>query len=542
MLEAIAAAFVAMGADAGENIVRLTALCGEVMRADAAVYFRIEGDSLFAVARWGLPGDFAPVVSVERGCLMDFRGAPDALHRRGEGAGETPLPAGGWCADSGFQACTARLVSAEGLELGLLCVLYKGDAAKVTAAEALMALVAGATAVEERRLRAEREKKKLGDALRQSMKMEAIGLLVGGIAHDFNNCLTTICGNAEMLVRREELMDEVRGEAEEIAKSGRYAASLTRQLLAFSRKQSVDPVVFDLNAVLADLAKMLRRTVGERVELVLDPAAGPAKVRADVGQIEQVVMNLAVNARDAMPDGGRLTIRVLSVEDGPKPESRRGPFVMMEVSDTGAGIEPAVMDRLFEPFFTTKDPGKGTGLGLATVQGIVLQNGGAVAADSEAGRGARFRVWLPAVTDAATAGSAAVTPETFPLAAKRVLFVEDEAPVRSLVSRILRNAGMVVIEASSGDAALALERGERRADIVVTDIVMPGISGYELARRLREEDPGLPVVFVSGYADEETLNAAATTPNACVLMKPFTPSELVRRVRRTLADAARPRG
>lgn len=526
----IGAAFLAMGADPTTNIVRLTVLCAEVLGSDAAVYYRLDGGKLFAVARWGLPDDFPVVAEPAAAHMEDIRAHPDAVHR---GDGGCP----------GFRACAARLVRPEGAESGLLRVLYREPHAPAPTDDALMGLIAGALAVEERRLAAEREKKRLSEALRQSMKMEAVGLLVGGVAHDFNNSLTSICGNAEILRRREGLPPEAREEAEEIAKAGRYAAALTRQLLAFSRKAPVDPVVFDLNGVLADLHKMLSRTVGERVQVELTPLPEPAMVRADVGQIEQVVMNLSVNARDAMPDGGKLAIRVETIEVAEKTappgiRAKPGRYVVLSVADTGVGIPAEVRARLFEPFFTTKDPGKGTGLGLATVQGIVLQNDGAVTVESEPGHGAEFRVWLPSAAAPQAAGAAKGPAEEASLAGKRVLLVEDEAPVRSLLARILRNAGVEVIEEISGDSAAIRAPLNAAPDALVTDIVMPGISGYELARRLRERHPTLPIVFISGYADEETLDAASGCPNATVLMKPFSPSELVRRVRRALAGPA----
>jgi signal transduction histidine kinase/CheY-like chemotaxis protein len=521
VIDVIGAAFLAMGADPSENIAKLTALCGTALRADAAAYYRVGGDSLFAVARWGLPDEFPTVASAT-------------------------LPWDPAWAGLGFAACAGRVVAADGRELGLIRALYRKERVADANDDAVLALVAGALAVEERRLGAEREKEKLSQALRQSMKMEAIGLLVGGISHDFNNSLTAICGNADLLRRRADLSPEAREETEEIAKAGQYASALTRQLLAFSRKQSVEPVVFDLNAVLSDLYKMLSRTVGERVRLELTPLPGVASVRADVSQIEQVVMNLAVNARDAMPEGGRLSIRVESVVVDPlvapaELRGKSGRHIVLVVADSGTGIAPQVMERLFEPFFTTKDPGKGTGLGLATVHGIVLQNGGVVTVDSRPGCGAEFRVWLPAVEGHIAAPSRTTVPEEAPLAGMRVLFVEDEAPVRSLVGRVLRNAGVEIFEASCAEEALRLAAGSPAPDLLVTDIVMPGMSGYELARTLRVAAPDLPVVFISGYADEETLSSASSSPNSTVLMKPFTPSELVRRIRRTLADGDRPR-
>jgi len=519
LLGRVAETVLALGPDAYENIGRLTRLCGELLQADAAVYYRRQGDTLFAVGRWELPASFDVVLAGDRACPD-----PERL------------------AASGFRGSVGRDAAADGAVEGRLCALYLAPRRPGPLDESILKLAAGAIAVEERRLRAELERRRLAEELRQASKMEAIGQLVGGIAHDFNNSLTSICGNAEILRARTDLAPEAREGIEEVSRAGRYASSLTRQLLAFSRKQVLDPVVFDLNTTVVELSKMLKRVVGEHIALELEPDPSLDCVRADVGQIEQVVMNLALNARDAMPQGGRLTIRTraLMLAGDALPaalKERPGRYVVLSVSDTGAGMTREVKARLFEPFFTTKEVGKGTGLGLSTVYGIVHQSEGAIGVDSEPGKGSEFRVYLPAVAGAAPAPARAAAPAEGG-AGCAVLLVEDEAPVRTIVGRVLAAASFRMSEANGGAQALRLIEAGAACDVLITDIVMPEMSGFELAQKVRARRPDVPVLFMSGYSDEETLKSVAACPNSGVLMKPFSPSELVRRVRRTLAAAS----
>ena len=383
----------------------------------------------------------------------------------------------------------------------------------------------------------------LEDQLRQAQKMEAVGRLAGGIAHDFNNILTAILGTCALMQRELPPGSAAREDVDEIERSASRAAGLTRQLLAYSRRQVLQPEVLDLNAVVEDLDRMLRRLIGEDIELVTTLGADLGRVLADRGQIEQVVLNLAVNARDAMPRGGRLTIETAEARDDPAPAGGATPHrVMLAISDTGVGMSDEVRSHLFEPFFTTKEVGKGTGLGLATVYGIVRQSGGSIAVESAPGRGSTFRVFLPRVDDTAFGPAA---PESGPAEpglggqpgrapAAHILLAEDEPRVRALTQRVLEAQGYRVLAAADGAAALELASGrDVRVDLLVTDVVMPGMSGPDLARRLRETRPGVPVLYMSGYADQGLAHEAAATGGA-FLSKPFETEALERLVRQAL--------
>ncbi len=375
------------------------------------------------------------------------------------------------------------------------------------------------------------ERQRLEEQLRQAQKMEAVGSLAGGIAHDFNNLLAVILSCGSFL--RDSLQDsDPRCEdVAEIIRAGQRAADLTRQLLAYSRRQVLSPVTFDLNAVLDDAEKLLRRLIGEDMELVVVRAPALAPVRADPGQLQQVILNLAVNARDAMPGGGRLTIETQNVTLS----APFGGWVMLSVSDTGTGMDAQTVSRLFEPFFTTKGLGKGTGLGLATAYGIVKQSGGDICVDSSPGKGTTFRVYLPRATDdeaqreePAPNGDAAGGAET-------VLLVEDEPAVRALAARALEGCGYHVLQTGSPANAVELcRRYDGPIDLLLTDVVMPGMSGPELAARATALRPQARVLFMSGYADHPAAREDAVEMDVPFLQKPFTPQSLTRRVREVL--------
>jgi CheY-like chemotaxis protein len=362
-----------------------------------------------------------------------------------------------------------------------------------------------------------------------------VGLLAGGIAHDFNNLLTVINGTAELAAEGLPPRDPLRAALSDIRHAGDTAAGLTRQLLAFGRRQVLQPTVVDLNAVVDDVARMIRRVIGEDIELVIEAAPGLGSVRADRGQIEQVIVNLAVNARDAMPGGGRLVLATRDVAlDGAQARGlslRAGPHVELTVRDTGVGMDAGTVEHVFEPFFTTKPVGHGTGLGLSTAYGIVRQSGGAIAVESEPGRGSAFRVLLPRITDdeagPATADSAPGRGGT-----ETVMVVEDEELVRRLAATSLRELGYHVLEAADGAEALRLlERHGGPVDLLVTDVVMPGMGGPELARRLAMSRPRMRVIHTSGSADGAELGIGSTTP---FLAKPYSMAALARKVREAL--------
>jgi PAS domain S-box-containing protein len=385
---------------------------------------------------------------------------------------------------------------------------------------------------------------RLEEQLRQAQKMEAIGQLAGGVAHDFNNLLTVISGNCELLLCGTPADDPRRGSLADIRSASERAASLTRQLLAFSRKQILEPRLVDVHEVVTGIEKMLRRLIGEDMDLQTDLAADPSWVKVDPGQLEQVVMNLVVNARDAMPRGGRITIRTrnaapaasVDLEEAGEPERR--PRVVIAISDTGSGIPPEVKPHLFEPFFTTKAPGKGTGLGLATVYGIVKQSGGDLVVESEPGKGATFTVALPSQDSPRRTRGASGSHRALPRGTETVLVVEDEDAVRRIVKIALETTGYRVIEARNGTEALEAARTHAGAiHMVVTDVVMPEMSGRELAERITKDFPGLRILYMSGYMDDAVVRHGIVEAGVAFLQKPFSPLALARKVREMLDSA-----
>jgi PAS domain S-box-containing protein len=392
------------------------------------------------------------------------------------------------------------------------------------------------------------ERSRLEEQLAKAQKMDSIGRLAGGVAHDFNNMLTAILGNVEFAQLTVPTDAPIRGELEEIEKAARRAAELTRQLLTFARHQVVQPKVLDVNELTRGADKLLRRLLGEDVELVTLLASDLAAVRIDPGQLEQVIVNLAVNARDAMPNGGRLTIETRNIAlDSEYAASHAnavpGEYVQLAVSDTGHGMTRETLSRLFEPFFTTKGPGQGTGLGLAICYGIVRQAGGNIWAYSEPGQGTTFKVHLPKVDAPAEPLTGEEHDTAPPRGRETILLVEDEDQIREIASRALRAQGYTVIVAANGEEAIAFAR-DRAADIdlVVTDIVLPLVGGREVATRIRRERPGMPVIYMSGYTRGVIPDPELLGPGTLFLSKPFTPSELARRVRELLDRGGLPAG
>jgi two-component system, cell cycle sensor histidine kinase and response regulator CckA len=391
------------------------------------------------------------------------------------------------------------------------------------------------------------EHKRLEAQLRQAQKMEAVGRLAGGIAHDFNNLLAVIMGHSDLIKGVLRKGDALAHDVEQIRRASERAATLTRQLLAFSRRQFLQPQVIDVNTLVGNLATMLRRLIGEHVqlELRLDPDAG--RVSADPGQIEQVVMNLTVNARDAMPQGGRVVLETAAVVldqafVSTHPGSTGGAHVCLSIHDTGCGMGPEVLSHLFEPFFTTKEPGRGTGLGLSTVYGIVKQHRGYIGVTSEPGHGSTFGVYLPRVETKSAAERTTPREPLRPGGRETVLFVEDEVALRDLMHRVLTKGGYTVLVAGDGLEALALVQDHTRPiDLVVTDVIMPRMSGPELATRLRARDPEIRLLYVSGYTADQLRSAQTDLgADATLLPKPFTSDGLLRKVREVL-DRPRPR-
>ena len=367
--------------------------------------------------------------------------------------------------------------------------------------------------------------------------MEAFGKLAGGVAHDFNNLLTVIGGFNEVVMSELAPNDPKREYVEEIARAANRAGTLTSQLLAFSRQQKLQPRVFNLNEVLREMSKMLGRLIGEDIRMRIEEGAGLGNVKADVGQIEQVLMNLAVNARDAMPGGGTITMSTrnvtLPVPNAPA-NLEPGDYVLMEVKDTGMGMSPEIQARIFEPFFTTKAPGQGTGLGLATCYGIVNQSGGEIAVQSRPGAGTTFQIFLPRAYEDLKSYDIPLGPGDLPTGHQTILVVEDELPVRVIIRSILQRLKYTVLEAANGAEAMRilLTQGSKPVEVLITDLVMPEMGGKELARRTRSIFPDIRIIFTSGYpvaVNEEALAGSV------FLQKPFSPKTLAEAVRTAMS-------
>jgi signal transduction histidine kinase/CheY-like chemotaxis protein len=402
-----------------------------------------------------------------------------------------------------------------------------------------MAAALAAVAIENvRMLEREREREQ---RLRQSQKMEAVGRLAGGIAHDFNNLLTAIIGYSQFIQMRLAEEDPLIREVEEIQKASHRAAALTRQLLAFSRKQVLQPKVIDLNTVVSDMEKMLGRLIGEDIELISFPDPELGRVKADPSQVEQVLLNLVVNARDAMPRGGKLIIQTANVVlDESYARTRLGSiapgrFVMLAVTDTGSGMDRETMSHIFEPFFTTKEQGKGTGLGLSTVYGIVTQSGGDVSVESERTRGTTFKVYLPRVEEAGDQAHAGAAGAGKARPAETVLLVEDEEIVYRLLHEVLEMNGYDVLGANDAREAIAIcERHAGRIHLMLTDVVMPRLSGRELAERVAPLRPDMKVLYMSGHTDDAIVHYGVIEAGMAFIQKPFSPNALALKVREVL--------
>ena len=384
------------------------------------------------------------------------------------------------------------------------------------------------------------ERRHLELQLRQSQKMEAVGRLAGGVAHDFNNLLMVIKGHTELMLNTLSPSDPLARKIGQIDRSADRATTLTRQLLAFSRLQVLQPQVINLNSVVEEMGKLLPRLIGEDIELILRPNQKVGTIRADASQMEQVIMNLAVNARDAMPGGGKLLIETSNCDldqayTSSHPLMKPGSYVLLDVTDTGTGMDEETQAHIFEPFFTTKEKGKGTGLGLATVYGIVKQSGGFIWVYSELGKGTSFKIYLPRLDEAEVrAGTPKISAE-IPVGTETVLLSEDEQDVREIAREFLESGGYKVIEAKNGQEAVELAAKHRgQIDLLVTDMVMPGMTGQDLAVRLQQEHPGLAVVFMSGYSEHAATEMANADPSVRLMTKPFSRSAILRTVREIL--------
>lgn len=444
-----------------------------------------------------------------------------------------------------------RAIQEKGVDLPLIVV-----SGRIKDTEIVAALKAGAAdhltrrnlmrlnAAVERELRAagmRRDRNRLEEQFRQAQKMEAVGRLAGGVAHDFNNLLTVITGYSDMLLASRDLKDSQRTALEEIRRSAERGGALTHQLLAFSRRQPLEPRMVRINDLILQIEKLLRRLIGEDIELVTIPAAPHDVVEADPGRLEQVIMNLVVNARDAMPNGGKLTIETGSVQLSESFSAKQlgvapGSYLVISVTDTGVGMDEDTQSHLFEPFFTTKNPGRGTGLGLATAYGIIRQSGGAIRIWSQLGRGTTARIYLPPAEAKTPARPESAAANAGPLTGvEAILVVEDEARVRKLIVDVLTARGYRVLEATRGDDALRISRTHTGGiDLAVVDVVMPEISGPDFVRQLTRLRPDVRVLYISGYTDEAIVHHGIPESGAAFLQKPFLPDALARKVREVL--------
>ena len=529
---------------------RVAEACGRLFDAESAAFRLRDGEDLQVCGTWGTAQDLMPSPALKVGesltGIVAATGEPLIVDDPGNDPRLIPLHRERY-RQAGIRAFLGVPVKVDERVVGVLTIRITREgsfsAGDVEIARAFAAQAA--IALENSRLYEEtqsalRELSQTRDQLVQSQKMEAIGQLAGGVAHDFNNLLTVIIGRSQLFLARVAVGDPGRRDVEMVNRAAERAASLTRQLLAFSRKQVLKPEPLDLNALVGGLAPMLRRLIGEHIDLVIAPGGDLGQVMADPGQIEQVVMNLVVNARDAMPDGGTMRVQTEHAQLGATRahlEGRipPGDYVAVQVQDAGSGMDPATIARIFEPFFTTKEPGKGTGLGLSTVYGIVNQSGGHIGVDSAPGRGTTFTIYLPRT--ALPVPSPARGRETVGMVggSETILLVEDEDEVRQLARDVLESCGYTVL--ATGDPREALTIADRRGgeiDLLVTDMVMPTIRGSALAARLRRQLPALPLLYVSGYTDEMATPGGKIEPPAPLLQKPFTPPALARAVRDVL--------
>ncbi|MBD3266267.1 response regulator, partial [bacterium] len=388
--------------------------------------------------------------------------------------------------------------------------------------------------------RHEQERANLEEQLQQSQKMEAIGTLAGGVAHDFNNILMTILGNSQMVLENLKKEDPIREEIQQIYQAGERATSLTSQLLAFSRKQVIHPQIMGLDTKIQELEKMLQRILGEDIDMSITCETGVSPIKADPGQIDQVIMNLAVNARDAMPLGGQFRIEARNVHlDRSLADTHldlsAGDYVLLSISDTGSGIPKEIQYKIFEPFFTTKQKGKGTGLGLSTVYGIVKQNGGSITVYSEGSKGATFKLYFPRATQTKVTGKEPSQSARDDSGTETILVIEDEEMVRSYVRRALTKKGYQVLTAGYYREALdAFNQAPTPVDLVLTDVILPHKSGKEISDKLLAMNPSMKIIFMSGYTDDEILRHNILHAQANYIQKPFAPADLLKIVRDVL--------
>jgi signal transduction histidine kinase len=537
----------------GSLLASIAEACGRLLGSDAVGIRLVEGDELVLAAAWGDAKQIMAEPRVKFGEAVSGRVAASGealVISDPEHDARLAPPDRARCRGLGYRAWLAAPVTMGERLVGVLSILTKQsagfsreDLATVTAFASQAAVTLDNARLYQQVQRAYDELSRTQNQLTQSQKMEAVGRLAGGVAHDFNNLLLVIMGQAHFLLNVPADGDGVRRRAAEIQDAADRAATLTRQLLAFSRRQILRPEVLDLNALVSDATKMLKRLIGEDISLDTVPAVTVGSVRADPGQIEQALMNLVVNARDAMPQGGAITIETADAELDEDfvrrhPGAQPGPYMRVSVSDTGCGMSAEIQSRVFEPFFTTKEPGKGTGLGLSTVYGIVKQHGGYIAVHSAPGQGTAFTIYLPRV-EAAAELPAPLSAATLPRGSERILLVEDESAVLALVHQVLTQAGYTLIEAATPDQALKLSAEcDDPIHLLLTDVILPDMSGPKLVQRLAATRPSMKVLYMSGYPEDALGPHGALDAGTAFIQKPFRPEALASKVREVLDQPA----
>ena len=544
-LEKINSVLLSLGPDSGKNLEALVRLFGSLLGADCAMYNRLEGENFSVRAFWGdclerteFKAEGSPCFKV----LCDPEAACGLVFNELSEFADAACLAG-----KGFRSYFGHPVKFESGK-GVISVLYRRACEPNEEDKKLLGIIASAIGMEEGRSAGAVAARESEARLRQSQKMEAVGLLAGGIAHDFNNILTAIKGYCSLVDNTMVQEDPAREDMREIMNAADRATTLTRQLLAFSRRQIMAPKVVDLNKTLGDMQKMLRRIIGEDIRLSVKLFSAPCLAKVDPGQIEQVVVNLVLNARDAVVKGGEITMETevfLPPAEffSARPDLARGRLACVKVRDNGCGITPEVRKHMFEPFFTTKEQGKGTGLGLSMVYGTVKQSGGDIEVESEPGKGSVFKLYFPLVEEVPSQKPSGTTEGSFKGGTETVLLVEDEESLRRLGERVLRAGGYTVISAVDGKAALAAADGlGKPVDLLLTDLVMPGMSGRELAQELARRNLARRTLYMSGYTDEAILKHGVLEPGIAFIYKPFTVDTLAVKVREVLdgpADQAR---
>jgi signal transduction histidine kinase len=531
-----------LGTPAEPAFDRLTQLAARVLKAPMAIISLVGAEQVFFKSSYGMPEQLAygrqMPLSHSFCQLVATTGLPLLVPDTRQHTmlqDEAAIPDLGIVAYAGVP-----LITPDGHILGALCVLDEQPRLWSSNEIDMLHGIAAAVVTEIQLRRAIAERNHYEAQLFQVQKGESLGFLAGGIVHDFNNVLTAIASYADLALRDLPPDGTLRSDLVEIQKAADRATSLTRQLLAFVRKQSIEPCVFDLNVLMIDMGKLLRRLIRANIELVMLPAHDQSYVKADPGQISQVLLNLAVNARDAMPDGGTLTIvtaAVLLDDDcvDRRPEDEARAYIMLAISDTGVGMAEEARAHLFEPFFTTKEHGQGTGLGLATCQNIVRRYGGRICISSNVGRGTTIQIYLPRVDTRQAEQSRCPEPQTVPTGTETVLLVEDEAAVRVVIAEELRRLGYRVLEAANGDEALGVvHECDAAIDVLLADLVMPHLGGEALAERLRTSHPGMALMFMSGSIDCDTALSKGHRLGATFLQKPFPPAVLARKLRDVL--------